>query len=62
MPPLLVDRCEAARLLAVCPRTIDAMAKRRELRAVRIGRAVRFDASELRTWIERAKITNNNSN
>ena len=54
-PPLLIDRRTAARMLAICPRTIDAMARRGELPAVRIGRAVRFDCRDIEKFIEQAK-------
>ena len=54
-PPLLVDSREAARLLGVCPRTIWALTARRDLPAVRIGRAVRYDVDDLRAFAERRK-------
>jgi excisionase family DNA binding protein len=53
--PLLLDSHEAARLLAVSPRTLWSMTKRGVLPAVRIGRAVRFDPADLRRFIEACK-------
>jgi excisionase family DNA binding protein len=55
IPPLLVDRREAARLLGICERTIDTLAKRRELSSVRIGRRVLFPLNGLHRYIESNK-------
>lgn len=55
-PAILVDTVEAARLLSVSQNTIWNMTvPRGDLPCVRIGRAVRFDVADLRTWIERRK-------
>jgi excisionase family DNA binding protein len=54
-PPLLIDRAETAALLSVCPRTVDALAKARELEAVRIGRRVLFDRRDIEAFIQRRK-------
>jgi excisionase family DNA binding protein len=54
-PTLLVPRDEAARLLSVSPRTIDAMIRRGELNRVPIGRRVLVDRSDLERFIEAAK-------
>ena len=53
--PLLLTPREAAKALAVCERTLFGLTKAGELRAVRIGRAVRYDVRDLRAWIEKAK-------
>jgi excisionase family DNA binding protein len=55
LEPLLIGYREAARLLGVSDRTIFSLAKQGQIPAVRIGRAVRFDPADLRTWIEKAK-------
>lgn len=52
--PLLVSPRQAARMLAVCERTLYALTKAGEIAAVRRGRLVRYSVDELRAWIERA--------
>ncbi len=59
LPPLLVDRYDAARLLAICPRTIDAMIRDGRLPAVHFGRAVRIKLSELHAFIDGPKCAGN---
>ena len=54
-PPLLVDAAEAARLLAISPRTLWTLTRAGQLPAVRIGRAVRYAVADLLGWIERQK-------
>jgi excisionase family DNA binding protein len=51
LKPLLVDTPTAARLLGVSPRTIWSLANRGEIRATRIGRAVRFEPRQLEKFI-----------
>jgi excisionase family DNA binding protein len=53
--PLLLTTREATKALALSDRTIRDLIKRGELRCIRQGRAVRFDPSDLRDWIERKK-------
>lgn len=53
----LLTRQDAAKALSVTDRTVDALVKRGVLPAVRIGRSVRFDPADLRSFIERAKQT-----
>jgi len=50
---LLLTPKEASKALSVCERTLYHLAKSGELRTVRIGRAVRYPAQELRRWIEK---------
>lgn len=54
--PLLVDKAEAARLLGVSPRTIEAWVARQSIPFVKLGEgkrsALRFRPSDLRAWIE----------
>lgn len=52
--PLLTLR-EAASLLRVCDKTIWNLTKRGKLAAVRIGVSVRYDADDVRDFIERQK-------
>ncbi len=52
---LLLTPREAAAALAVCEKTLWSLAKRGELPAVRIGRAVRYDVADLRAWIDSRK-------
>lgn len=48
---LLVDTREAARLLAVSPRTVWSMMARGELPTVRLGRAVRVRMADLEAFV-----------
>ncbi|WP_428304811.1 helix-turn-helix domain-containing protein [Lacipirellula sp.] len=45
--PLLISRVEAAKLLAVSPRTVSNLAQAGFLRPIKIGRAVRFDHTQV---------------
>jgi hypothetical protein len=53
--PLLVDRREAARLLAVSPGTIDNLRLRGELPSVKIAARRLYDLNDLRQFIEARK-------
>ena len=48
---LLVRPEEAAQALAISPRKLWELTKRREIPAVRFGRMVRYDIEDLRKWI-----------
>jgi excisionase family DNA binding protein len=48
----LLTRPEAAEHLSVCLRTIDELTAKRALRAVKIGRAVRYRMQSLEEFIE----------
>lgn len=53
-PPQLVDAREAARMLAVSPRTLWGM----DIPRVRIGvRGVRYDVADITRWIEKQKLS-----
>lgn len=53
---LLMTPREAALALAVCEATLRSYTKPRgDLPCVRIGRAVRYDVRDLRTWIDGRK-------
>jgi excisionase family DNA binding protein len=49
--PLLVDRCEAGRLLGVSPGTIDNLRLRGELPSLKLGTRRLFDVEDLRRLI-----------
>lgn len=46
---------EAAAMLAISPRLLWSLTRRGAVRAVRIGRAVRYDLTDLLVWIEGRK-------
>lgn len=54
MHPLLTYR-EAANVLGVTPRTVWSLVQAGTLPAVRFGRTVRIDPTDLRRFIDRAK-------
>ena len=55
LDPLLVDAKTAARLLGIGSRKLWEITNTRELPAVRIGRAVRYQMAEIQAFIERSK-------
>ena len=55
--PLLVDVPTAAKMLSICSKTLWALTDSGQITAVRIGRSVRYDPDDLRTWIARTKAT-----
>ena len=48
----LIDNAAAAELLKIHPKTLQRMARRGEVPAVRIGRYWRFRASQLDSWVQ----------
>jgi len=48
---LLLRSADAARALAISPRTLWELSKRGEIPTVRFGRVVRYDIEDLRKWI-----------
>jgi excisionase family DNA binding protein len=58
MTAQLLDRQEAARLLKIHVKTLQKMARIKEVPAIRIGALWRFVASELDTWLN-SKICSN---
>jgi excisionase family DNA binding protein len=54
-PALLVESREAARLLAVSPRTLWSLTARGDLPCVRIGRAVRYSLADLESFVGRLR-------
>lgn len=55
-PTALLTREQAAERLAISIVTIDRLILRRELRAVRIGRAVRVRVADLERFVERLEV------
>jgi len=53
--PRLLSTSDAAKYLAVSERTIWNLTHTRKLPAVRLGRAVRYDLSDLDVFISKAK-------
>ncbi|MEN1704602.1 MAG: helix-turn-helix domain-containing protein [Planctomycetota bacterium] len=51
--PLLVSEREAAKLLAISPRTLWSLRQSGEIPCIRIGRAVRYSVAELSAWVDR---------
>lgn len=47
----LLDSDEAAALLKIHPKTLQRMARRREIPGIQIGKLWRFRASALNTWM-----------
>jgi hypothetical protein len=54
-PPMLVDRLEAARLLAISPGSVDNARLRGELPSLKIGARRLFDVDDLRRFIAARK-------
>ena len=51
-PEPLLDSDQAAAILQLHPKTLQRMARRREIRALQIGKVWRFRASVLDEWIQ----------
>lgn len=47
-----LDSREAAALLQIHPKTLQRLARKGEIRAMRIGKLWRFRASDLHTWVD----------
>ncbi len=48
----LLDRDEAARLLRIHPKTLQRMARNREIDGIQVGKLWRFRASDLEEWLK----------
>jgi predicted DNA-binding transcriptional regulator AlpA len=55
LPKLLLTQRQAAEACSLCGKSLYLAVKRGELRAVKIGRAVRYDPRDLAEWIDRMK-------
>ena len=53
--PMLLRPDEAARMLAISPRTLWGLTAAGELAFVSIGHSVRYDISDLREWVASRK-------
>jgi len=51
----LLTKSQAAKLLAVCPRTVDNLIAAGRLKVVKLGTAARIDPRDLRAFIDAAK-------
>ena len=49
----LLDSDEAAQLLKIHPKTLQRMARQRQIPGIQIGKLWRFRSSELNAWIEK---------
>ena len=49
---LLVRSTEAARMLAISERKLFELKERGEIRAIKIGRSVRFSVRDLEEWVD----------
>jgi excisionase family DNA binding protein len=49
----LLDSDEAAQLLKIHPKTLQRMARQRQIPGIQIGKLWRFRRSELNAWIEK---------
>ena len=49
---MFLDSREAAALLQIHPKTLQRLARKGEIRAMRIGKLWRFRASDLHTWVD----------
>lgn len=56
--PLLIDRCEAGRLLGVSPGTIDNLRTRGEIPSVKLLARRLYDVEDLRRYVEARKEVN----
>jgi excisionase family DNA binding protein len=52
MPTLLWNSRQAAKALGISERKLWDLTKKGAIPCVRIGRAVRYDPADIRTWIE----------
>lgn len=53
--PLLVDSREAARRLGISPRTLWTLTDDERIKAVRVGRLVKYDPRDLLAFIDASK-------
>jgi excisionase family DNA binding protein len=60
-PVLLLTSRQAARAVALCEKSLYLAVRRGELRAVKFGRAVRYDPADLANWIEQNKSRTTNA-
>jgi excisionase family DNA binding protein len=51
----LLDTDEAAELLRIHPKTLQRMARKREILGIQVGKLWRFRASDLELWLSRKR-------
>ena len=51
----LLDSDEAAQLLRIHPKTLQRMARNRQIHGIQVGKLWRFRASDLETWLRTQK-------
>ena len=52
---LLLRPTDAAKALAISPRKLWSLTASGEIPCIRIGRSVRYDCADLRTWVNQHK-------
>jgi excisionase family DNA binding protein len=55
LDPLLLTAQQAADTLAISPRLLWTLTRERQVPCIRIGRSVRYDPTDLQTWIASQK-------
>jgi len=53
VPEQLLETPEAAAAMKIHPKTLQKMARRREIRGIRVGKHWRFRAADIQEWIDR---------
>ncbi len=53
--PMLLSPRATAKALGICEKSVYNLTQAGELRAIKIGRAVRYDVADLRDWIASKK-------
>ncbi len=54
---MLLSPRATAKALGICEKSVYNLTQAGELRAIKIGRAVRYHVTDLEAWIERKKIS-----
>ncbi len=53
--PQLLSEADAAKYLSICPRTLWGLRASGEIPFLRVGRSIRYDTDDLKTFIARLK-------
>lgn len=53
--PMLLSPRATAKVLGICEKTLWTLTQRGEIPAIHIGRAVRYDISDVKAWIKAKK-------
>jgi excisionase family DNA binding protein len=54
LPKMMVSAKEAGRMLSLSTRTLYNLRQTGELRAIHVGRSIRFSVEDIKAWIARA--------